>query len=140
MIRTFGWCSRLMVNRHYTKHLNGACYEISLVKWKEKAPRNIEKLIEEITRANYTFASEADMVVLLEEMDLPPSFSIYSKLPDGRVAAIDAFHLRKDHIRRTTDCVPMGDYDLYAIVHQELVDNPERTRRLNTPKSIVTVA
>jgi len=82
------------------------------------------------------------MVVLLEEMDLPPSFSIYSKLPDGRVAAIDAFHLRKDHVRRTTDHVPMGDYDLYAIVSQELVDNPElvRARRLSTPKSVGTVA
>jgi hypothetical protein len=118
----FGWLSPLKVSHCYLGYHNGARYEIRLVKWRRKMVKNITILIGEISKNNYAFARELDMITLVEEMDLPSGLSIYSRLPDGRVLVIDTFHQRKDHIRRTTDFVCMGSYDVYAIVSQEIVD------------------
>lgn len=125
MTRPFGWQSPLTVSHRYLKYHNDARYEILLVKWRKKEVRSIATLIEEIAKNHYAFARELDMVTLVEEMKIPSGLSVYSKLPDGRVLVIDTFHQKKDHVRRTTDFVCMGEYDVYAIVSQEVVDTHE---------------
>lgn len=141
LARPFGWQSPLKVSHRYTKHLNGALYEILLIAWRRKHERHISTLMHEVSKANYAFAREIDMVTLLEEMHLPSGTSIYSKLPDGRILVIDAFHLRKDHVKRQTDFMSMGDYDVYAIVSQELIDTHEHFYSVSDiPKKSSTVA
>lgn len=137
----FGWLSPLKVSHRYLKHPNGSRHEILLVKWRRKMVRNIATLMGEIAKNHYTFAQESDMVTLVEETDLPSGISIYSKLPDGRILVIDTFHKKRDHVRRTTDFICMGDYDVYAIVSQELVDTHEPVPKdFVLPKKTTTVA
>lgn len=125
LARPFGWLSPLMVTHRYLKHHNGARYEILLIKWRKKQIRTIGTLLKEIAKNHYAFARELDMITLIEEMNMPSGLSVYSMLPDGRVLVIDTFPQKKDHIRRTSDFVCMGDYDVYAVVNQELVDTHE---------------
>jgi len=141
LARPFGWLSPLKVTHRYLKHHNGARYEILLVKWRRKQVRNITTLIDEIAKNHYAFARELDMITLVEEMYMPSGLSVYTKLPDGRVLVIDTAHQQKYHVRRTTDFICMGEYDVYAVVNQELVDTHESTPSdLNFSQKTPTVA
>lgn len=137
----FGWQSPLTVSHRYLIYLNGARYEILLVKWRRKMVRNIATLMGEIAKNHYTFARESDMVVLSEEINIPSGISIYSKLPSGRIVVIDSFHKKQYHVRRDTDFILMGDYDVYAIVPQELANTHEPvTKHFIATKEATTVA
>lgn len=136
MTSAFGWRSPLKIVRRYKMSFNGSSHEILLVTWRRKiwskeknsflwwwhkVVRTNEQLSQTVEGEGYSFAREEDMVTLLKECHLPPSYSIYSKRGENDVMAIDAFSSRNYHESRTSDTFGFSDYDLYAIVSNEFV-------------------